>query len=142
MKRPTIGIDFISHNIFLEDKTIRLQLWDTAGQERFRALIPNYIRDAAVAIIIYDVASRQSFANVPQWIDDVRNQRGEAVVIALLGNKTDREDRCVSTEEGETLAEQNQLMFKEVSARDGTNVQEFFKEVASLLPEVPDEREK
>jgi Ras-related protein Rab-6A len=31
-KRPTIGIDFISQNIFLEDKTIRLQLWDTAGQ--------------------------------------------------------------------------------------------------------------
>lgn len=59
-QRPTIGIDFISQNIYLEEKTIRLQLWDTAGQERFRSLIPNYIRDSAVAVLVYDVTSKQS----------------------------------------------------------------------------------
>ena len=95
-QRPTIGIDFISQNIFLEEKTIRLQLWDTAGQERFRALIPNYIRDSSVAVIVYDVSNRVSFASVQKWIDDVKNQRGEGVIIALLANKIDVEERDVT----------------------------------------------
>eukprot|EP00919_Chromeraceae_sp_WS-2016_P044281 GHVR01105628.1.p1 GENE.GHVR01105628.1~~GHVR01105628.1.p1 ORF type:complete len:160 (-),score=10.19 GHVR01105628.1:3012-3491(-) len=109
--RPTIGIDFISQNIFLEDKTIRLQLWDTAGQERFRALIPNYIRDTSVAVIVYDVSNKASFESVQKWVDDVRHQRGEGVIIALLANKVDREDRDVTEEQGRQLAEKNDIMF-------------------------------
>jgi len=40
MSQATIGIDFLSKTMYLEDRTVRLQLWDTAGQERFRSLIP------------------------------------------------------------------------------------------------------
>ena len=36
---------------------MRLQLWDTAGQERFRSLIPSYIRDSTVAVVVYDITS-------------------------------------------------------------------------------------
>jgi GTPase SAR1 family protein len=43
--------------MYLEDRTIRLQLWDTAGQERFRSLIPSYIRDSTVAVVVYDITS-------------------------------------------------------------------------------------
>ena len=52
-----MGIDFIAKTIYFDDKTIRLQLWDTAGQERFRSLIPSYIRDSSVAVIVYDITS-------------------------------------------------------------------------------------
>ena len=55
--QATIGIDFLTKTLYLEDRTIRLQLWDTAGQERFRTLIPSYIRDSTVTIIVYDVTS-------------------------------------------------------------------------------------
>ncbi|NWH85610.1 RYH1 protein, partial [Aegithalos caudatus] len=51
--QATIGIDFLSKTMYLEDRTIRLQLWDTAGQERF--LIPSSIRDSAVALIVFDI---------------------------------------------------------------------------------------
>ena len=51
------GVDFFSKTLYLEDRTVRLQLWDTAGQERFRSLIPSYIRDSSVAIVVYDVTS-------------------------------------------------------------------------------------
>lgn len=44
--------------MYLEDRTIRLQLWDTAGQERFRSLIPSYIRDSSVAVVVYDITSK------------------------------------------------------------------------------------
>ena len=42
--QATIGIDFLSKTMYLDDRTVRLQLWDTAGQERFRSLIPSYVR--------------------------------------------------------------------------------------------------
>lgn len=47
--------------MYLEDRTVRLQLWDTAGQERFRSLIPSYIRDSTVAVVVYDITSKLSF---------------------------------------------------------------------------------
>lgn len=47
--------------MYLEDRTVRLQLWDTAGQERFRSLIPSYIRDSSVAVVVYDISSREPF---------------------------------------------------------------------------------
>jgi len=61
--QATIGIDFLSKTMYLEDRTVRLQLWDTAGQERFRSLIPSYIRDSSVAVIVYDITDRASFLN-------------------------------------------------------------------------------
>jgi GTPase SAR1 family protein len=54
-------------------------------------LIPNYIRDTSVAVIVYDVTNRFSFNSVQKWIDSVKDQRGEGVIIALLANKVDLE---------------------------------------------------
>ena len=64
-----------------------LKLWDTAGQERFRSLIPSYIRDSNVGIIVYNVSEEKSFAKIDTWIKDVKDQRGEDVIIFLVGNK-------------------------------------------------------
>lgn len=101
--QATIGIDFLSKTMYLDDKTIRLQLWDTAGQERFRSLIPSYIRDSRVAIIVYDITKRKSFEYIDKWIEDVKNERGdENVILCIVGNKSDLSDeRQISTEEGE-----------------------------------------
>ena len=59
-------------------------------------MIPNYIRDTSVAVIVYDITNRNTFKSVQKWSDDVKNQRGEGVIIALLANKVDLEDRDVS----------------------------------------------
>uniref|UniRef100_A0A7N2LG94 Uncharacterized protein n=1 Tax=Quercus lobata TaxID=97700 RepID=A0A7N2LG94_QUELO len=113
----TIGIDFLSKTMYLEDRTVRLQLWDTARQERFRSLIASYIRDSSVAIIVYDVASKQ-FLNTSKWIEEVRTKRGSDVIIVLVGNKTDLvEKRQVSIEEGEAKARDLNVMFIETSAK-------------------------
>ena len=74
---------------------MRLQLWDTAGQERFRSLIPSYIRDSSVAVVVYDITNRASFLNTSKWIEDVRNERGNDVIIVLVGNKTDLDAKRV-----------------------------------------------
>ncbi|ORY98124.1 ras family-domain-containing protein [Syncephalastrum racemosum] len=133
--QATIGIDFLSKTMYLEDKTVRLQLWDTAGQERFRSLIPSYIRDSSVAVIVYDISSRESFANTNRWIEDVRAERGSEVVIVLVGNKTDlSEKREVTIEEGEKRAKELNVMFIETSAKAGHNVKALFKKIAQALP--------
>jgi len=131
---PTVGIDFTSKTLQFENKTIRLQLWDTAGQERFRSLIPSYIRDSSVAVIVYDSTNRASFTNLKRWIDDVRNERGNEVLLVLVGNKNDLPDKAVNPDEAAKLAKENDAIFTEVSAKLGTNIQELFTNLASTLP--------
>lgn len=121
--------------MYLEDRTVRLQLWDTAGQERFRSLIPSYIRDSSVAVVVYDISNAKSFQNTRKWIDDVRGERGNDVIIVLVGNKTDLSDkREVTTAQGEEEAKKNGLMFIETSAKVGHNVKQLFRRIAQALP--------
>uniref|UniRef100_A0A8D3BVD4 Ras-related protein Rab-6A n=1 Tax=Scophthalmus maximus TaxID=52904 RepID=A0A8D3BVD4_SCOMX len=123
--QATIGIDFLSKTMYLEDRTIRLQLWDTAGQERFRSLIPSYIRDSAAAVVVYDITNVNSFQQTTKWIDDVRTERGSDVIIMLVGNKTDLADkRQITTEEGEQRAKEMNVLFIETSAKTGYNVKQ------------------
>lgn len=135
MYQATIGIDFLSKTMYLEDRTVRLQLWDTAGQERFRSLIPSYIRDSSVAVVVYDISNAKSFQNTRKWIEDVRAERGNDVIIVLVGNKTDLNDkRQVTTQQGEDEAKKFNLMFVETSAKVGHNVKNLFKRIALALP--------
>lgn len=151
MYQATIGIDFLSkvntlsevlqprltssQTMYLEDRTVRLQLWDTAGQERFRSLIPSYIRDSSVAVVVYDISNAKSFQNTRKWVDDVRGERGNDVIIVLVGNKTDLNDkREVTTAQGEEEAKKNNLMFIETSAKVGHNVKNLFRRIAQALP--------
>ena len=135
MYQATIGIDFLSKTMYLEDRTVRLQLWDTAGQERFRSLIPSYIRDSSVAVVVYDISSMKSFHNTRKWIDDVRGERGQDVIIVLVGNKTDLGDkREVSSQMGEEEARKSGAIFMETSAKVGANVKALFRRIAQALP--------
>ena len=132
--QATIGIDFLSKTMYLEDRTVRLQLWDTAGQERFRSLIPSYIRDSSVAVVVYDITDLDSFHETNKWIDDVRTERGSDAVIMLVGNKTDLADkRQVSIEDGMKMARELDIKFLETSAKAGYNVKQLFRTIAQSL---------
>lgn len=134
--QATIGIDFFSKTMYLDDRVVRLHLWDTAGQERFRSLIPSYIRNSAATLVVYDITSRASFLSTFKWIDEVRVERGDDVTIVLVGNKTDMssEKREISTEEAAQKAQQYGVLFMEVSAKHGTNIKALFRLVAQALP--------
>ena len=85
--------------------------------------------------MVYDITNRASFLNADQWIEDVRNERGNDVVIVLVGNKTDLSDRRqVTTEEGEKKAKEAGVLFLETSAKAGFNVKGLFRKLAMALP--------
>ena len=119
--------------MYLEQRAVRLQLWDTAGQERFRSLIPSYIRDSSVAIVVYDITNRASFLNVSRWVEYVRAERGDEICIVLVGNKSDLggDRRQVSVDEGEDRAKAEHIRFFETSARAGINIKSMLRTTVS-----------
>ncbi|CAD8178673.1 unnamed protein product [Paramecium octaurelia] len=141
-EQPTVGIDFISKTLQVDNKSVRLQLWDTAGQERFRSLIPSYIRDSQAAIICYDITNEKSFQDLQKWIEDVKDERGDEVLIYILGNKTDLDqERVIQTDIGEQKAKELGASFSEVSAKSAHNVAEFFKKLSYDLQGNPNEQQ-
>ncbi|KAJ9550420.1 hypothetical protein OSB04_014465 [Centaurea solstitialis] len=133
----TIGIDYMSRTMDLDDKTLRLQLWDTAGMMRFRSLIPNYVKDASAIVIVYDVTNRNSFLSIATWIEEVHKERGTDVIIVLVANKCDLLDkRQVAIEEGDDKAREFGFMFMETSAKEGLNTKPLFQKLAIALSEM------
>jgi len=131
----TIGMDFLAKTHTYRDKSIRLQLWDTAGQERFRSLIPSYIRDSSVAVVVYAVDDRASFAAADMWIEEVRKERENDVLVVLVGNKIDLCSTTVTPRDGLKKARERNAIFIETSAKTAENVHELFDQICRYLPD-------
>jgi small GTP-binding protein len=105
---------------------------DTGGSERFRAMTPLYYRDAAAAIITYDVTQEKSFKGVKYWVEELSNKGTQGIVLALAANKSDvyPEDKKIQSTQGKAFADEHGMMFGETSAKTGAGVSELFKQVA------------
>ena len=134
----TIGLDYRLKSMTLQnDKNIKLQIWDTAGQDRFRAITKNYYKGANGIILIYDVTNKQSYENVKNWLTQIKEEANPNVIIYLAGNKIDveEEQRVITTEDGQKIADEYKLPFKETSAKNGINVNEIFQELVEKIDE-------
>jgi len=135
--KMTIGVNFATKLLKLDDGTnVKLSIWDTAGQERFHFLLPSYYDGSSGGLIVFDVTRRESFTNLPKWIDQVRGKVNNAPLL-LIGNKADLEDlRAVQTEEARQFATQHGLVYTETSAKDGTNVNDVFAALTQFMTEL------
>ena len=133
--QATIGLDFHSKNVEINGTTIRLLLYDTAGQEKFKSLIPMYIRDANIIIVVYDISNKDSFIHTEHWVNETKDLKREDAIFVLVGNKIDLDDkRAVSYKEANEYAEEKGFLFHEVSAKTGDEIQELFNKV--IFPEM------
>ena len=125
--QSTVGVEFGAKNIDIEGQTFRIQIWDTTGQENFRCLTRSYFKNSVCAIITYDITNKQSFDNIQDWINEVRNQVSNKVLLVLVGNKIDLEkERIVNYDEGKKFAEDNDMLFIETSALNGNGINQLF----------------
>ena len=132
--QTTIGVEFGAKNIQIKDQIYRIQIWDTAGQENFRSITRAYFKNCVCAMVVYDITSRKSFENVQNWLQDVHDQSPKTILIILIGNKIDLENkRDVSYDEGKEYAIKNGLIFMETSAKTGEGVEEIFKQSAEEI---------
>ncbi|XP_069107571.1 uncharacterized protein [Argopecten irradians] len=135
----TIGASFYVRSIEVSGKTFLFQIWDTAGQERFRSLVPMYLRDAKIAILVYDVTNMDSFDSVNGWLKDLLANSPANVKIALVGNKMDLPNqRQVPIQTAKHFASQKNIAFVETSAKTGENVDRLFSMLAEMMLEDAD----
>ncbi|XP_071708747.1 ras-related protein Rab11B-like [Rutidosis leptorrhynchoides] len=89
--KSTIGVEFATRDVDIDNKIIRLQIWETGGYERYRAIPSSMYRNAIGAFIVYDITSIRTFENaIEKWIKELRDYtKDRDVVIMLVGNKTD-----------------------------------------------------
>ena len=134
----TIGMDYKIKNYQAEDgSTIKLYIWDTAGQDRFRSITRNYYKGADGIILIYDITKKDTFENVRNWINNIKDEAPDRVVLILVGNKVDDEgNRVVPKSEGEEIAKEFNLPFFECSAKSDINVTPVFDTLIKKIIEV------
>ncbi|KAF3485600.1 hypothetical protein F2Q69_00055398 [Brassica cretica] len=119
--KSTIGVEFATRSLNVDDKVIKAQIWDTAGQERYRAITSAYYRGAVGALLVYDVTRHSTFENVETWLKELRNHTDPNIVVMLVGNKSDlRHLVAVQTEDAKSFAEKESLCFMETSALEST----------------------
>ncbi|MBA0615607.1 hypothetical protein Godav_015729 [Gossypium davidsonii] len=125
--KATIGVEFQTKTLVIDNKTVKSQIWDTAGQERYRAVTSAYYRGAVGAMLVYDMTKRQSFDNMARWLEELRGHADQNLVIMLVGNKCDLGSlRAVPTEDAQEFAQRENLFFMETSALESTNVETAF----------------
>jgi Ras-related protein Rab-1A len=107
--------------------------WDTAGQERFRTITSAYYRGADGIIMVYDVSNQESFDHVNDWLGEVNRYASEGTCKLLVGNKSDKPDKVVSTEKAKAYAATLGIPFLETSAKNATNVEDAFLTMTAEL---------
>ncbi|OXB84498.1 UNVERIFIED_CONTAM: hypothetical protein H355_010925, partial [Colinus virginianus] len=121
----TVGLDYQVKNLTVDNKRFALRLWDSAGQERYHSVTKQFFRKADGVVLMYDITSQYSFADVHYWLSCIQEGAEDGITVLLLGNKTDcAAERQVPTQEGQRLAQEHQLLFYECSAASGHNVTE------------------
>lgn len=133
--KATIGADFVTKDVAVDDKLVTMQIWDTAGQERFQSLGVAFYRGADCCVLVYDVTAPTTFKSLDSWRDEFLIQASprdpENFPFIVIGNKIDQENRAVSSKRAQTWCQsKNNIPYFETSAKEAVNVESAFITVA------------
>jgi len=133
--KATIGADFLTKEITIDDKAVTLQIWDTAGQERFQSLGTAFYRGADCCVLVYDITEKKSFDSLNSWSEEFLVQAAPQsptdFPFVVIGNKLDKaNERAVPTTQAKSWADTKKFPCFEASAKDGTKVEDAFRQIA------------
>jgi len=133
--KATIGADFLTKEVVVDDRVVTMQIWDTAGQERFQSLGVAFYRGADCCVLVFDTTAPNTFKNLDSWHDEFLIQAGpsdpEHFPFAVLGNKIDLENRAVSAKRAQQWCQsRNDIPYFETSAKEGIDVDLAFQTIA------------
>lgn len=128
----TLGVEVHPLTFFTNCGPICFNVWDTAGQEKFGGLRDGYYIQGQCAIILFDVTSRVTYKNVPNWHRDL-TRVCEGIPIVLCGNKVDVKDRKVKAKQITFHRKQRELQYYDISAKTNYNFERPFLWLARKL---------
>jgi len=133
--KATIGADFLTKEVNVDDRLVTMQTWDTAGQERFQSLGVAFYRGADCCVLVFDVNVVKTFENLDSWRDEFLIQAGprdpDNFPFVVLGNKIDLDQRMVSQKRALAWCQsKGNIPYFETSAKAATNVEQAFQTIA------------
>jgi GTP-binding nuclear protein Ran len=127
----TLGVEVHPLLFHTNRGPIVFNVWDTAGQEKLGGLRDGYYIQGQCAIIMFDVTSRITYKNVPNWHRDL-TRVCENIPIVLVGNKVEIKDRKVKAKQI-TFHRKKNLQYYDVSAKSNYNFEKPFLWLARKL---------
>jgi len=133
--KATIGADFLTKEVTVDDRLVTMQIWDTAGQERFQSLGVAFYRGADSCVLVFDVVQPKTFDNLDSWRDEFLIQAGprdpDNFPFVVLGNKIDVDSRVVAQKRALAWCQaKGNIPYFETSAKEAINVEQAFQVIA------------
>jgi len=148
--KATIGADFFSKEIILEDREVIFQMWDTAGQERYRSLGQTFFRGSDACILVYDICDKKSFDALSEWVqrflqgvgmEKDQEAKDSGLIFVVMGNKYDMtENRQVDANTAQGFCNRHGFQFFETSAKTGFQVSDAFEHIGKKGVEKSDKQ--
>ena len=138
----TLGVDFRKKNININGEDIRLKIWDTAGQEKFRSIQKQYYRNSDGILLVFDVTKFETFNVLEEWINSIKNQTSNDIIVVLVGNKIDLNNKVISDDEIKNFANDNKFKYFLTSAATGKNINEVFDYIVKEIYNIKSKKKK
>ena len=139
----TIGAEFKLQTINPDNNTeVDLHIWDTAGAEKYKAMTKQYYHDSHGIILVFDISQRNTFNNLENWVNSIKNNSNQKIEVIVVGNKIDIEKRVVSKNEGIDFANKYNYFYIDASAKNGTNIILIFHKITEKILSRIKEEEK
>ena len=138
----TLGVDFRKKNININGEDIRLKIWDTAGQEKFRSIQKQYYRNSDGILLVFDVTKFETFNVLEEWINNIKNQTSNDIIVVLVGNKIDLNNKVISDDEIKNFANDNKFKYFLTSAATGKNINEVFDYIVKEIYNIKSKKKK
>ena len=139
LQTSTTGATFSTKLVNVEkyNTEILLEIWDTAGQERFRSMSKMFYKEAAIAVLVYDITKLQTFTELnAYWFNAISQSAPEDVILGVSANKSDLIDyEEVDENEARDFAKKIGAVFKPTSAKSSAGINELFTELGQKYVE-------